>query len=465
MEVRDTTERPGGHSGAIGCGRPAAAGFSEGPDALQAHIRNTAEHGCVYLGTRPPLAEQRPPAAPRVSGVARNVVMLGLTSMFTDVSTEMVVAVLPLLFVARFGFSPLQFGAVDGLYQGLAAVFCVLAAVAADRRQRHKRVAGTGYGLSTGAGLILVLASGSWVPVLGAIYLDRLGKGIRTAPRDALISLSSARNKLGASFGVHRAFDTLGAVVGPLLAAFLLARNPTGFETVFVVSFFISVMGLGVLYFFVEDRRAPASSQPARTRRSILVAAAVLLKDPAFRRVWLLAVGFALLTPGDALLYLALERRVNLSAGYFPLLFFGTSVVFLLAAVPCGRLADRIGPLRVFVGGEILLVGAMLTVGSRGTGLATILGMLALLGGYYAATDGVLMALISPLIPDTLRTSGMGVVIGAVAIAHLVASVAFGAAWTVFGPATALHLFTFGLVVMVLIGVATLRRPALVPAG
>jgi MFS family permease len=418
----------------------------------------------VYLGTRPPLAE-RPSTAPRrVHGVARNVVMLGFTSMFTDVSTEMVAAVLPLLFVVRFGFSPLQFGAVDGLYQGLAAVFCVLAAVAADRRQRHKRVAGTGYGLSAGAGLVLVLASGSWVPVLGAIYLDRLGKGIRTAPRDALISLSSARDKLGASFGVHRAFDTLGAVVGPLLAAFLLARNPRGFESVFVVSFFVSVMGLGVLYFFVEDRRAPASTERIRSRRSILAAAAVLLKDPAFRRVWLLAVGFALLTPGDALLYLALERRVNLSAGYFPLLFFGTSVVFLAAAVPCGRLADRIGPLRVFVGGEMLLVGAFLAVGSRGTGLATILGMLALLGGYYAATDGVLMALISPLIPDTLRTSGMGVVIGAVAIAHLVASVAFGAAWSAFGPTTALHLFTLGLVAMVLIGVATLRRPGLVPA-
>ncbi len=154
--------------------------------------------------------------------------------------------------------------------------------------------------------------------------------------------------------------------MGPLLAAFLLARNPRGFEAVFVVSFFISVIGLGFLYFFVEDRRAPAVTGPARTRRSIMAAAAVLLRDPAFRRVWLLAVGFALLTPGDALLYLALERRVDLSAGYFPLLFFGTSVVFLLAAVPCGRLADRVGPLRVFVGGEILLVGAFVTVGSRG---------------------------------------------------------------------------------------------------
>ena len=418
----------------------------------------------MYLGTRPPLTEKAAPSPSRVRGVSRNVVMLGFTSMFTDVSTEMVASVLPLLFVIRFGFSPLQFGAVDGVYQGLAAVFCVFAAVAADRRQRHKRVAGTGYTFSAGAGLILVLASGSWIPVLGAIYLDRLGKGIRTAPRDALISLSSARDKLGASFGVHRAFDTFGAIVGPLLAALLLARNPSGFEAVFVVSFFISVMGLGVLYFFVEDRRQASTPVDVRTRRSIMTAAAVLLKEPAFRRVWLLAVGFAVLTPGDALLYLALERRVNLSAGYFPLLFFGTSVVFLLAAVPCGRLADRIGPLRVFVGGEMMLVGAFLAVGSRGTGLATILAMLALLGGYYAATDGVLMALISPLIPDDLRTSGMGIVIGAMAVGHLVASLAFGAAWSAFGPTTAIHLFTAGLIGMVVLGAGSLRKLDLQPA-
>ncbi len=193
-----------------------------------------------------------------------------------------------------------------------------------------------------------------------------------------------------------------------------------------------------------------------------MAAALVLLHDPRFRRVWLLAVGFAVLTPGDAMLYLALERRVDLSAGYFPLLYFGTSVVFLLAAVPCGRLADRIGPLRVFVGGEALLVGAFASVGSRATGLGMILAMLILLGGYYAATDGVLMALISPLIPDDLRTSGMGVVIGAMAIGHLIASVAFGAAWAAYGPATAIHLFMIGLVGMVVVGALTLRRTDLV---
>ena len=422
--------------------------------------------GSMYLGTRPAVEASRPSEVLRDRPkVSRNVIMLGLTSMFTDISSEMVVSVLPLLFVVQLGFSPLQFGAVDGVYQGMAAVVCVLAAVGADRRQRHKRVAGTGYGLSTASTLVLVVASGSWVPVLGSIYLDRLGKGIRTAPRDALISLSSTRDRLATSFGVHRAFDTLGAVVGPLLAAVLLAANPSGFDSVFVVSFFTGVIGFAAFLFFVEERRAGPDRSPTRSRRSVAAAALVLLRERPFRRIWLLAVGFALLTPGDAMLYLALERRVDLPAGYFPLLYFGTSVVFLLAAVPCGRLADKIGPLRVFIGGEVLLVGAFASVGSRTTGLGMILATLILLGGFYAATDGVLMALVSPMIPGDLRTSGMGLVIGAVAVGHLVASVAFGAAWAAWGPAAAVHLFMVGLVGMVVVGAGMLRDRPHVPAA
>jgi len=247
--------------------------------------------------------------------------------------------------------------------------------------------------------------------------------------------------------------------VGPLLAAVLLAANPTGFNVVFVVSFFIAVIGLGVLVFLVEDRRAHDPRAEPRSRRSIMAAAVVLLRERPFRRVWLLAAGFAVLTPGDAMLYLSLERRVDLSAGYFPLLYFGTSLVFLVAAIPCGRLADKIGPLRVFIGGEVLLVGAFASVGSRTTGLWMILATLLMLGGFYAATDGVLMALISPMIPHELRTSGMGLVIGAVAVGHLIASVAFGAAWAAYGPAAAVHLFMIGLIGMVVIGAGMLRDP------
>jgi MFS family permease len=452
----------------------------------------------MYLATRAaPVEAPAPRRARMVFDTPRNVVMLGLTSMFTDLSSEMVTSVLPLYFMLSLGFGPIQFGAFDGMYQGLAAVLAVAAAVVADRHQRHKRVAGTGYGLSTVAKFGLVVAAGSWVPTLGFLYLDRLGKGIRTAPRDALISLSSAKSRLGASFGVHRALDTVGAVLGPLAGALILARNPAGFDVVFMTSFLVAVIGLGVLWFFVDERRAgatPAEAQTSGTEAPMappepaLVPvephgeadlARVASPDPTaqlswrsaialwqmgrYRRVCLVATAFALLTPGDALLFLALERRVHLTAAYFPLLYFGASVVFLVSAIPLGRLADRVGRALVFIAGEVLLLGAFAAVGAPTRGAGIVLLMVALLGGYYACTDGVLMALASSMIPEALRTTGLAVLVTAIAIGHLFASIVFGVLWSRLGPSAAVHLFMVGLAAVVIVGGLALLRDDAMP--
>ena len=208
----------------------------------------------------------------------------------------------------------------------------------------------------------------AWAPLVGFLYVDRLGKGIRTAPRDALISLSSARARLAESFGVHRAFDTAGAVAGPIVASLILSQNPSGYRSVFVCSFFASCIGLGVLVFFVRNRRddlaaastaAPTPESGATTldpteeqvveqppRASIRTAVA-LLGDRRYAAVLAVAVVLALVVPGDALIYLTYSRQADLAAGFFPLLYAGASVGFLLLAVPLGRLADRIGRARV----------------------------------------------------------------------------------------------------------------------
>src|SRR5918911_2663138 len=156
--------------------------------------------------------------------VSQNVVSLGLTSLFTDISSEMVSTVLPLYLVFFLRFTPLQFGMLDGLYQGGAALIRLVGGLAADRSQRYKEVAGLGYGLSalSKVGLLLGAAGGPGL-LAGALFVDRTGKGIRTAPRDALISLSSRPEQLGTSFAVHRALDTCGAMLGPLVAFGLLA--------------------------------------------------------------------------------------------------------------------------------------------------------------------------------------------------------------------------------------------------
>jgi hypothetical protein len=216
----------------------------------------------------------RPQAKARVS---RNVVGLGFTSLFTDISSEMVSSVLPMYLVLFLRLSPLQFGVVDGLYQGVGALVKIGFGFAADRLARHKEVAFLGYGLSAVCKIGLLAVGSAWGLLSAVIILDRTGKGIRTAPRDALISLSSSPSQLGLAFGVHRALDTLGAMIGPLLAFALLALIPNAFDAVFVASLCFALIGLAVLGLFVENR-APASADGSKPKVSLTAAVGLIAR-------------------------------------------------------------------------------------------------------------------------------------------------------------------------------------------
>ncbi|MGE0028688.1 MAG: MFS transporter [Thermoleophilia bacterium] len=190
--------------------------------------------------------------------------MLGITSLLTDVSSEMVATILPLYLVFTLGFTPLQFGVVDGYQRGASALVSLGGGLVADRRRRHKEVATAGYGLSAVCKLGYVAAGTSFAALGAVVFVDRIGKGIRTAPRDALISLSSRREGLGLAFGVHRALDTTGAMLGPLAAFALLAISPEGYDAIFIVSFLVAAAP------WVRGRppgrrRRPASPTPTRT--------------------------------------------------------------------------------------------------------------------------------------------------------------------------------------------------------
>jgi len=180
-------------------------------------------------------AQQMPPGAKkslvRVSSV---VITLGIVSMLTDVSSESVAAILPLYITSAMGLSTIAYGFIDGLYQGVSAFVRIGGGWVADRADRPKWVAFAGYGLSAIAKVWLLLASG-FAAIAAVVAVDRIGKGIRTAPRDALITASSAPANLGHSFGVHRMLDTIGAAVGPLLAFLVLFFVPTGYTIVFVI--------------------------------------------------------------------------------------------------------------------------------------------------------------------------------------------------------------------------------------
>ncbi|MGA5040881.1 MFS transporter [Streptomyces capoamus] len=377
----------------------------------------------------------RSPAGRRRAALAPTVLALGTVSLVTDVSSEMVTAVLPLYLVTGLGLSPLGFGLLDGIYNGFSALVRLAGGHLADRGGgRHKWVAGLGYGISAVCKPLLLLAH-SLTPIGIVLAADRTGKGLRTAPRDALISLSSTPGTRGRAFGVHRAMDTAGALLGPLVAFWILRATVDGYDAVFTVSFCVAVLGVLVLVLFVPGGRH--DTVPAR-QRPTLRAALALLRRRDLRRITGCALLLGLATVGDSFVYLLLQRRLGVPDRWFALLPLGTAAAFLLLAVVLGRLADRVGRWTVFLAGHgaLLLAYALLLTSWHGTGLPYL--VLALHGGFYAATDGVLMAAASDCVPDALRSSGLALVQTGQALARFACSLLFGAAWTVWGDRAAL---------------------------
>ncbi|MFJ9890344.1 MFS transporter [Streptomyces sp. NPDC091287] len=286
----------------------------------------------MYLAVgrnRPPdgTAPDRTPSAVRPAGRRRltgTVVALGAVSLVTDISSEMVTAVLPLYLVLGLGLSPLQFGFLDGLYNGVTAFVRLAGGHAADRWQRHKLVAGSGYALSTVCKLGLLLAGGSTPTLSAALAADRVGKGVRTAPRDALISLSCDERDLGRAFGVHRAMDTTGAMLGPLVAFAVLWATVDAYDAVFVVSFCFGLLGVLILFAFVPGREAGPARPPGRAAATLRETLR-LFHVPALRRILLAATALGgPVVPAD--------RR----AGGMALLQTGQSLGRLFASVGFG---------------------------------------------------------------------------------------------------------------------------------
>jgi MFS family permease len=393
-------------------------------------------------------------------GVGRTVVLLGVTSFFTDVSSEMVAAILPLYLVYSVGLSPLQFGVVDGLNNGAAALVRLVGGGLGDRFRRHKEVAAVGYGLSaiTRPAFLLV---GSVFSAIGAIImLDRIGKGIRTAPRDALISLSVPHEKLGAAFGVHRAMDTAGAMLGPLVAFGILLAAPDSFDAVFVVSFASALIGVAVIVLLVKPDRRHHDPGPRLTMADVRR----LFHLPRFRALGIAGCFLALATVSDAFVYLLLQSSLGFDPRFFPLLFVGSAGAYMLLAVPAGRLADRVGRARVFVCGYVLLLATygllLFPLGGAGLTLALVL---TLLGAYYAATDGVLAAAASATLPEHTRGTGLALISTFTSLGRLGGSLVFGAIWAFAGSEAAIAVFALALTTALVLAATVLRRSVEAP--
>lgn len=389
--------------------------------------------------------------ATRVSSV---VIALGIVSLVTDISTESVSAILPLYITGVLGLSTVAFGFLDGIYQGISAIVRIAGGWASDRGDQPKWIAFFGYGLSALARTALLFATG-FTALVAVISVDRLGKGIRTAPRDALITASSLPENLGKAFGVHRMLDTVGAAVGPLLAFAILFAIPDGYDTVFVVSLAFAIVGVFVLGVMVPNTRPHADSAARGTPRVAFRWAQ--LRDPRLRRLLLTAGLLGIVTIGDGFIYLVLQSRDAFAAAWFPLLYVGTNVVFLLLAIPLGRLADRFGRGRVFLIGHLALLAAYVSAAVPVTGVPTTILCLIALGVFYASTDGILAALASQSTPEGSRATAIASAQTVVAITRLIASTGFGLLWFAVGRANAMLIIAVALALLIPLAALVLR--------
>ncbi len=393
-----------------------------------------------------------PPRAGRVRDVGSVVWHLGFTSLLTDVSAEMVNSALPGYLVLYLHLSPLEYGAIDGVYNGLAVALLSLAAgFVADRSGRPKRIALAGYGLSMLCKPLLLMAGAAWGWILAVVWIDRTGKSIRTAPRDAILSLNASPSLMATAFALHRGLDAFGSLLGPLLTFLVLFHLPTGYKLVWIVSFGFALHGLAVLMF-----RIPADA-PRRAGEGRRASWRDLWRGCGDRRLVALAAAALLLstmTISDGFVYLLLQKQGGPGAVYFPLFYVGTAGAYVLLSLPAGRVADRVGRLPVLVGGYAALgLLYLLLLRAPTVGLGTVAAALALLGLYYAATEGVLTAMTSVVLPAFNRATGIALVGTAAGIGKLLSSLAFGWMWERQGTAASVGAFGAGLAVALLASV------------
>ncbi|MES3023164.1 MAG: MFS transporter [Pseudomonadota bacterium] len=379
---------------------------------------------------------------------------LGATSMLTDVSTEMVASVLPVYLLVALRLSPAEYGLVDGLFRGGAAIVALLlGGLLTYGSGRTKFVAGIGYAMSMMT-KVLLLASSAFFAIAASLVLDRFGKGLRVVPRDAMLAASVPRAQLGMAFGVHRAMDGLGAVSGPLLAAFVLWQIPNGYTALFALSLVVSVAGLLVFIWFVrhpagapdaadEQVPVPVPRTPLAWRSHLLHAL-----PPRCRRLLFLAMPLALFTVSEGMMFAHMQRSFDLAPHLQPLLPVATATVFLLLAVPLGWVADRFGAGRVFCTAHLLLLPLyvlLVAAGGEGASLWLVGALVLLSGGFLAATDGVLMAAVSGAVAPASRALSIALCAAALALMRLLSSAGFGILWDRVDIGWAVAIFGAGL--------------------
>ncbi len=363
----------------------------------------------------------------------KTVLALGLVSLLADLSSEMVYPLLPRYLAEVLGVGLVSLGLIEGVAEATASLVKLVSGAWSDRLRRRKPLVVAGYALAGAARPLIGLAR-VWPVVLGLRFVDRLGKGLRGSPRDALIADVTPPALRGSAFGVQRAMDHAGAVLGPLVAAALLSIEGVTLSEVFLWTAVPSVAVIVVLVLAVRERdRAPAGRPAPGARPSLEGGLGAL--PPGLKRLLLAFLVFTLGNSTDAFLLLRLGQ-VGVEARWVAVLWAAQHAVKMVAAFLGGRLSDRVGRRWLVAGGWALYGGVYLCFAAAGSPAVLVAVFLAY-GLYHGLTEPAEKAWVVDLAPAALKGTALGAYHGAIGLAALPASLLFGLLWKAFGPATA----------------------------
>ncbi len=349
-----------------------------------------------------------------ILGFNKNIFFIGLVSFLTDTATKAVYSIMP-LFLVSIGATKTTLSLIEGVAESTAALVKTASGFWSDKLGRSKPFMAIGYAITA---IVTPVYSfvGAPVQVLLLRFVERLGKGVRTAPRDSLLAGSATKGDLGRSFGLHKAMDNSGAVVGPLLAFGVLWVVPAGYRTVFLLAGIPAVLGVVTVLALVKETAKPKESLYARFS----------FRDFPKRYYLLLGIIF-LFTLGnstDALL-LVKANEIGVEVVYIPLLYLVFNTVSVLLSIPLGKRSDRVGRERVLVFGYLVYAAVYFGFGYT-RDIRAVVALFALYGLYSAATDGIQKAFVADLLDENKRGTGLGIYNAMLGLTLLPASVIAG---------------------------------------
>jgi MFS family permease len=374
----------------------------------------------------------------RPFGLSRNVTVAGFVSFFMDVSSEMIYPLVPLFLANVIGVNKSLIGLIEGIAESTTSLLKVFSGWFSDRIGSRKWLMAFGYGISTLSRPIVALAS-TWQHVLTFRFIDRLGKGIRTAPRDAIIAESTDSKTLGKAFGFHRSMDTLGAVVGPAIAFGLLSLFANDFKLVFWLSMIPGVIAVLLIVFFITEVKSgkrqamvatPGASAPHKASDRPKLTFSHF--DWRFKGFVAIATLFAIGNSSDVFLILRAEQT-GVSAPMIPILYLVFTLAYTFSAMPAGLAADRFGRKKVILIGLVLFAIVYLGFATVATPLTVWL-LFALYGVFMGLTEGVQKAFLATIIPAEFKATAFGIYNMCIGLALLPASLIAGLLWDKVSP-------------------------------